>query len=190
MAAESVPTQPKPRLRERYEAEIRPALMEQFGYTNIWEVPRLVKVSVNMGVSDGKEDIKNLEQAIRELGMVIGQRAAITRAKKSVAAFGLRAGMPIGCKATLRGTRMYEFVDRLLNVCLPRIRDFRGLSPHAFDGRGSYTIGIKDHLIFPELGYDDVAKTRGMDITIVTTARTDEEAAALLRAMGLPLAAA
>ena len=190
MAAESAPSKPVPRLKGRFESEIRPTLMKQFGYTNIWEVPRLVKVSVNMGVSDGKEDIKNLEQAIRELARVIGQQAAITRSKKSVAAFGLRTGQPIGCKATLRGDRMYEFVDRLFNVCLPRIRDFRGLSPHAFDGRGSYTIGIKDHLIFPELGYDDVAKTRGMDITIVTTAKTDEEAAALLREMGLPLAAA
>jgi len=164
--------------------------MKQLGYTNLWQVPRLVKVSINMGVSDGKEDIKNLEQAVRELALVIGQKAAITRAKKSIAAFGLRTGMPIGCKATLRGDRMYEFVDRLFNIALPRIRDFRGLSPHAFDGRGSYTIGIKDHLVFPELGYDDVAKTRGMDITLVTTARTDEEAAALLREMGLPLAAA
>ncbi|MBM3472128.1 MAG: 50S ribosomal protein L5 [Armatimonadetes bacterium] len=190
MAAETPPTQPAPRLKSRYEGDIRPALMDRFGYTNIWEVPRLVKVSVNMGVSDGKEDIKNLEQAIKELAMIIGQRACIRRARKSIAAFGLRAGMAVGCKATLRGVRMYEFVDRLFNVCLPRIRDFRGLSPHAFDGRGSYTIGIKDHLIFPELGYDDVAKTRGMDITIVTTAKTDEEAAALLREMGLPLAAA
>jgi large subunit ribosomal protein L5 len=189
MAAENAPTRPAPRLKGRYESEIRPTLMKQFGYKNLWQVPRLVKVSVNMGVSDAKEDIKNLEQVIRELATIIGQRAAITRAKKSIAAFGLRAGMPVGCKATLRGDRMYEFVDRLFNVCLPRIRDFRGLSPHAFDGRGSYTIGIKDHLIFPELGYDDVAKTRGMDITIVTTAKTDEEAAALLREMGLPVAA-
>jgi len=190
MAAENPPTKAVPRLRARYETEIRPALMKQLGYTNLWQVPRLVKVSINMGVSDGKEDIKNLEQAVRELALVIGQKAAITRAKKSIAAFGLRTGMPIGCKATLRGDRMYEFVDRLFNIALPRIRDFRGLSPHAFDGRGSYTIGIKDHLVFPELGYDDVAKTRGMDITLVTTARTDEEAAALLREMGLPLAAA
>jgi large subunit ribosomal protein L5 len=190
MADENAPTTVVPRLKTRYETEIRPALMKQFGYGNLWEAPRLVKVSVNMGVSDGREDIKNVEQAVKELAMIIGQRAAITRARRSIAAFGLRTGMPVGCKATLRGTRMYEFVDRLFNVCLPRIRDFRGLSPHAFDGRGSYTIGIKDHLIFPELGYDDVAKTRGMDITIVTTARTDEEAAALLREMGLPLAGA
>jgi large subunit ribosomal protein L5 len=190
MAPETVASNPVPRLRERYEGEIVPALMERLGYTNMWQVPRLVKVSINMGVSDGKDDIKLLESAIRELSQVIGQRAAITRARKAVAAFGIREGMPIGCKATLRGDRMYEFVDRLFNIALPRIRDFRGLSPHAFDGRGSYSIGIQDHLIFPELGYDDVEKTRGLDITIVTTAKTDEEAAALLREMGLPLAAA
>lgn len=188
MAAEATTSRPEPRLKQRFEAEIAPALMKQFGYKNLWQVPRLVKVCVNMGVSEGKDDVKVLDAAIRELAQTIGQRAAITRAKKAVAAFGIREGQPIGCKATVRGTRMYEFVDRLFSVVLPRIRDFRGLSPNAFDGRGSYSIGIQDHLIFPELGYDDVEKTRGMDITIVTTAKTDEEASALLREMGLPVA--
>jgi large subunit ribosomal protein L5 len=164
--------------------------MKQFGYHNVWQVPRVVKVCVNMGVSEGKEDIKVLEAAMRELAQVVGQKPALTRAKKSIAAFALREGQPIGCRVTVRGDRMYEFLDRLLNVALPRIRDFRGLPPRAFDGRGSYSIGIREHLIFPELGYDDVAKVRGMDITICTSAKTDEEAAALLRHMGLPLAAA
>ncbi len=190
MAAESVPTREKPRLRERYESEIRPNLMKQFGYRNIWEAPRVVKVCVNLGVSEGKEDVKTLEAAMREASMIVGQKPAMTRARKAIASFGLRKGMPIGCKATIRGDRMYEFLDRLFSTALPRIRDFRGLSPHAFDGRGSYSIGIREHLIFPELGYDDVEKVRGLDITIVTTARTDEEAAALLRELGLPLAAA
>jgi len=188
MAAEAPPTRMKPRLRERYETDIVPALMKQFDYSNVWQVPRVVKVCVNMGVGEGKEDIKALEAAMRELTMVVGQKPAMTRAKRSIAAFGLRAGMPIGCRVTIRGDRMYEFLDRLFSVALPRIRDFRGLPGRAFDGRGSYSIGIREQLIFPELGYDDVAKVRGMDITIVTTAETDEEAAALLRLMGLPLA--
>ncbi len=190
MAAESAPTREKPRLRGRYESEVRPNLMKQFGYTNIWEVPRAVKVCVNLGVSEGKEDVKTLDAAMGEAAMIIGQKPAMTRAKKAIAAFGLRKGMPIGCRATLRGDRMYEFLDRLFSTALPRIRDFRGLSPHSFDGRGSYSIGIREHLIFPELGYDDVERVRGLDITIVTTARTDEEAAALLKELGLPLAAA
>jgi large subunit ribosomal protein L5 len=190
MAAESAPTQEKPRLRERYESEVRPGLMKQFGYTNIWEVPRVVKVCINLGVGEAKEDVKTLEAAIAEASMIVGQRPSITRARRSIASFGVRKGMPIGCRATLRGNRMYEFLDRLFSTALPRIRDFRGLSPHAFDGRGSYSIGIREHLIFPELGYDDVEKVRGLDITIVTTAETDEEAAALLRELGLPLAAA
>jgi large subunit ribosomal protein L5 len=164
--------------------------MKQFGYTNIWEVPRAVKVCINLGVGEAKEDVKTLEAAIAEASMIVGQRPSITRARRSIASFGVRKGMPIGCRATLRGNRMYEFLDRLFSTALPRIRDFRGLSPHAFDGRGSYSIGIREHLIFPELGYDDVEKVRGLDITIVTTAETDEEAAALLRELGLPLAAA
>jgi large subunit ribosomal protein L5 len=163
--------------------------MKQFGYTNIWEVPRLVKVCINLGVSEGKEDVKSLEAAMREASVIAGQKLAMTRARKAIAAFGLRQGMPIGCRATIRGDRMYEFVDRLFSTALPRIRDFRGLSPRSFDGRGNYSIGIREHLIFPELGYDDVERVRGFDITIVTTAKSDEEAAALLRAFGLPLAA-
>jgi large subunit ribosomal protein L5 len=190
MATEAAPTQVKPRLRERYESEIAPALMKQFDYTNIWQVPRVVKVCLNMGVSDGREDIKALEAASRELSMIVGQRPAITRATRSIAAFGLRQGMPIGCRVTLRGDRMYEFLDRLFNAVLPRIRDFRGLPTRSFDGRGSYSLGIREQLVFPELGYDDIGKVRGMDITIVTTAGSDEEAAALLRQMGLPLASA
>lgn len=190
MAADSAPTKSKPRLRERYESEIRPNLMKQFGRSNIWEVPRVVKVCVNLGVSEGKEDVKALDAAMREASMIVGQKLAVTRAKKAIAAFGLRKGLPIGCRATIRGDRMYEFIDRLFSTALPRIRDFRGLSPHAFDGRGNYSIGIREHLIFPELGYDDVERVRGLDITIVTTAKTDEEAAALLRECGLPLAGA
>jgi len=178
------------RLKQRYEEVIRPQLIEQFGYTNMWQAPRLWKVSVNMGVSGAAQDRKLLDAAVNELAQICGQRPTMTFAKRSVATFGIREEQAIGCRATLRGIRMYEFVDRLFSVALPRIRDFRGLSRRAFDGRGNYSIGIREHLIFPELGYDDVARIRGMDITIVTTASTDEEAAALLSAMGLPLAAA
>ncbi len=190
MAAEASVTDMKPRLRQRYETEIVPALMKQFEYTNVWQVPRVVKVCLNMGVGEGKEDIKVLEAAMKELAMIAGQKPALTRAKKSIAAFGLREGQPIGCRVTIRGDRMYEFLDRLFNVALPRIRDFRGLPARSFDGRGSYSIGVREHLIFPELGYDDVSKVRGLDITIVTNAGTDEEASGLLRLMGLPLAPA
>jgi len=178
----------KPRLKALYEDEIIGVLMERFGYTNIWQAPRLRKVSVNMSVSEGSSDIDALEAATRELSLITGQWPAVTRAKHSIAAFGIREGQPIGCRVTLRGDRMYEFVDRLFNVALARIRDFRGLSPDSFDGRGNYTIGIDDELIFPELKYDDVAKVRGMDMTTVTTAETDEEAAELLRLLGMPLA--
>ena len=176
-----------PRLKELYEKEVRPALMKRFGYKNIWQVPRIVKVCINMGVGEAKQDYQTLENAIREVSLIIGQRPCITRAKKSVSAFGIRKGMPIGLKATLRGDRAWDFLDKLFNIALPRIRDFRGLPRDAFDGRGNYTIGITDHLIFPELGYDDVEKQRGMDITIVTTAETDEEAMALLEMLGMPL---
>ena len=179
-----------PRLKERYSEQIVPSLMEQFGYNNIFEVPQLVKVSVNMGVGEATGNFDTLENAVEELAKIIGQRPCITRAKRSIAAFSVRQGNPIGCRATLRGARMWEFVDRLFNATLPRIRDFRGLPRSSFDGRGNYTIGINDHLIFPELGYDDVEKIRGLSITIVTTARSDEEAAALLEALGLPLQAA
>jgi len=164
--------------------------MERFGYGNIYEAPRLVKICVNMGLSDAKsgaDAAQTLEHAVRELSQILGQRPAVTRAKKSVSQFGLRTGMTIGCRATLRGARAWEFVDRLFNVALPRIRDFRGLAREAFDGRGNYSLGITDHLIFPELGYDDVQKQRGMDITVVTTAKSDEEGLAFLEALGLPL---
>ncbi len=181
-------TRTKPRLKTLYEEELIPALMERFGYSNSWEAPRLRKVSVNMSVAEAGNDIDTLDAAVRELSLITGQWPAITRARRSIATFGIREAQPIGCRVTLRGDRMYEFVDRLFNIALARIRDFRGLSPDSFDGRGNYTIGIDDELIFPELNYDDVSKVRGMDITIVTTADTDEEAAELLTAMGIPLA--
>jgi large subunit ribosomal protein L5 len=177
-----------PRLKERYQREVRPALMERFGYRNIWQVPRLVKVCISMGIGRAKEDYQTLENAVREVALILGQRPCITRAKKSIAGFGVRKGMPVGLRATLRGARMWEFLDKLFNLALPRIRDFRGLPRDGFDGRGNYNLGITDHLIFPELSYDDVERQRGMDITIVTTARSDEEAMALLEALGLPLA--
>lgn len=177
-----------PRLKKRYEEEVRPALMERFGYDNVMRAPRLVKVCINMGVGKAKEDFQTLENAVREVAMIVGQRPSITRAKKSISAFGVRKGMPVGLRVTLRGKRMWEFLDRLFNLALPRIRDFRGLSRDGFDGRGNYTFGVSDHLIFPELTYDDVERQRGMDITIVTTAPTDEEAMALLEALGMPLA--
>ncbi len=179
-----------PRLRQRYENEVLPELMKRFGYKNRWQVPRVQKVCVNMGVSEGTEDSNLVETAAQELARIVGQKPAIRRARKSIAAFKLRQGTPVGCVATLRGRRMYEFLDRLFNVALPRIRDFRGLQPRSFDGRGNYSLGITEHLIFPELGYDDVERVRGMDVTIVTTAKTDEEAAEFLRLMGLPLAEA
>ncbi len=177
-----------PRLKERFEEEILPALMERFGYENVWQVPRLRKVSLNMSVPEADTDIDALEAAREELGLIAGQAPAVTRAKKSISNFGIRQGQPIGIRVTLRGARMWEFVDRLFSVALPRIRDFRGLSPDAFDGRGNYSLGITDELIFPELSYDDVESARGLDIAIVTTAETDEEARELLTALGLPLA--
>ena len=176
-----------PRLKERYEQEVRPALIERFGYTNVWQAPRVLKVSVNMGVEGAKESFDSLESAMKELAMITGQRPAITRARKSVASFGIRAGQAIGCRVTLRKARMWEFLDRLLNVAMPRIRDFRGLSANSFDGRGNYSVGLTDQLVFPELGYDDIEQARGMDIAIVTSATTDEEARALLELLGLPL---
>lgn len=176
-----------PRLKERYSDQIRPRLIEEFSYRNMWEAPHLVKVCVNMGVSEATDRFETLENAMDELVIITGQRPCVTRAKKSIAAFGVRRGQAIGCRVTLRGARMWEFLDRLFNVALPRIRDFRGLPRNSFDGRGNYTIGINDHLIFPELSYDEVEKTRGLSITIVTTAETDEEAAAFLEGMGLPL---
>ena len=177
-------------LKEKYHAEVRPALMEHFSYKNILEVPRLEKVVINMGIGEGKENPKFLEAAAKELALIAGQKPVITKAKKSVASFKLREGMSIGCKVTLRGERMYDFVSKLINVALPRVRDFRGVSPKAFDGRGNYTLGLKEQIIFPEINYDQVERMQGMDITIVTNAKTDEEAKELLRKMGMPFKAA
>ncbi len=163
-----------------------PALMKRFGYRNVLQVPRLEKVVINMGLGEAVANVKIIDNAVEELAAISGQRPIITRAKKSEASFKLRAGMPIGCKVTLRGDRMYEFLDRFLNIALPRIRDFRGVSPHSFDGRGNYALGVKEQLIFPEVKYDKVDMVRGMDICIQTTARNDEEAKALLEHVGFP----
>lgn len=173
-------------LKQKYNEEVRPALMKRFSYSNILEVPRLEKVVVNMGVGEGKENPKLLEAALRDLSLITGQRPVVTKAKKSVASFKVREGMSIGCKVTLRGIRMYDFVNKLINVTLPRVRDFRGISPRSFDGRGNYSLGLREQIIFPEIVYDQVEKIQGMDITIVTTAKTDEEALELLRALGMP----
>ena len=176
-----------PRLKEKYQNEVVPALEQKFGYANIMEVPKVHKVVVSMGVSDAVQDPKALDSAANDMALISGQKPIITRAKKSIAAFKLRAGVPIGCKVTLRGARMYYFLDKLFNAALPRIRDFRGVSGDSFDGRGNYTLGLKEQLVFPEIEYDKVDKIRGMDITIVTSARTDEEGLELLRLMGLPV---
>jgi large subunit ribosomal protein L5 len=173
-------------LRERYKAEVVPALMKQFGYRNVMQVPKVEKVVVNMGIGDAVSNPKALENAVGELAMITGQHPVVTKAKKSIANFKVRAGMKIGCMVTLRGERMYSFLDRLFNVTLPRVRDFRGLGSKAFDGRGNYTLGLKEQLIFPEVDYEKVEKIRGMDVVIVTTARTDEEGHGLLAALGLP----
>ncbi len=174
------------RLKARYREEIRPKLMAERGYTNLHQVPRLEKVVVNMGVGDSLKDGRMLEAAVDDLTTITGQKPVVTKAKKSIAGFKLRQGQAIGVKVTLRGDRMWEFVDRLMSIALPRIRDFRGLNPRAFDGRGNYTIGLTEQLVFPEIDYDKVAKVRGMDITIVTTAKDDDEGRALLVALGLP----
>lgn len=174
------------RLREHYRKEVIPLLSKKFGYKNPWEAPRLEKIVINMGVGDAIQNPKLLDAALADLTMIAGQRPVITRAKKSISNFRLRAGMAIGCKVTLRGERMYEFWDRFVNVAIPRIRDFRGLLVKSFDGRGNYTLGIKEQVIFPEINFDKVEKLRGMDITIATTARTDEEALELLGALGMP----
>ena len=176
------------RLKEKYQNEIVDALMKKFGYKNIMEVPKLDKVVINMGVGEAKENAKLLEAAVKDMETITGQKAVLTRAKNSVANFKIREGMPIGCKVTLRGEKMYEFVDRLINLSLPRVRDFRGVNPNAFDGRGNYALGIKEQLIFPEIEYDKIDKVRGMDINFVTTAKTDEEARELLSLMGAPFA--
>jgi large subunit ribosomal protein L5 len=175
-----------PRLKERYRSEIAPALMKDFDYTNPMAVPKLEKIVLNMGLGDAHSNPKSLEAARNELAIVSGQQSVVTRAKKSIAAFKLREGMQIGAMVTLRGDRMYEFLDRLLNAVLPRIRDFRGVSPDSFDGRGNYTLGVREQLIFPEIDFAKVDKVRGMNISIVTTAKTDEEGRALLRHFGMP----
>lgn len=178
------------RMKDKYLKEVVPALMERFGYTNVNQVPKIEKIVMNMGVGEATGDAKALDSAVGDMTQIVGQKPVITRAKKSIAAFKLRAGVAIGAKVTLRGDRMYEFVDKLFHVALPRIRDFRGVSTRAFDGRGNYTLGIRDQLIFPEINYDKIDKLRGMDIVIVTTARSDEEARELLRLMGMPFRAA
>jgi large subunit ribosomal protein L5 len=174
------------RLKERYESEVRPSLKEQFEFSSIMQAPCIEKITVNMGVGEAKTNAKALDSAVEELTTITGQRAQITRAKKSIAGFKIREGMPIGAKVTLRGVRMYEFLDRLVSIALPRIRDFRGLSPRSFDGRGNYSIGIREQIIFPEINYDDVQEVRGLDVVITTSAKTDEEGLALLRGLGLP----
>ena len=176
------------RLKEQYQNEIVDALIKKFGYKNIMEVPKLDKVVINMGVGEAKDNAKLLDAAIADMEKITGQKAVICKAKKSVANFKLREGMNIGCKVTLRGEKMYEFVDRLINLALPRVRDFRGVNPNAFDGRGNYALGIKEQFIFPEIEYDKIDKTRGMDIIFVTTANTDEEARELLRLFNMPFA--
>lgn len=175
-----------PRLKKLYHEIIVPEMMKKFGYKNVMQVPRLVKIVVNMGVGQATQDPKLLEMAMKELAKITGQQPVIRRARKSISNFKLRAGMAIGCKVTLRRERMYEFFDRLINAAIPRIRDFRGLSDKSFDGRGNYTLGIKEHIIFPEINVDEVERIFGMDITIVTTAKTDEEAYELLRLFGMP----
>lgn len=177
-----------PRLKEKYENEVVPALMKKFNYKSVMQVPRLEKVVINMGISDAKENPKAIESACNDIAVITGQKPVVTKAKKSIASFKIRKGMPIGAKVTLRGVRMYDFLDKLFNVALPRVRDFKGVSPDAFDGRGNYTLGIKEQLIFPEIDYDKIDKIRGMDITIVTTAKTDEEARELLQNLGMPFA--
>jgi large subunit ribosomal protein L5 len=175
-----------PRLREQFDREIRGKLTEQFGYANVMQVPRLDKVVLNMGIGEAVNDRKKVESAAADLALIAGQKAVITQSRKSIATFKLRENQPIGCKVTLRKARMYEFVDRLINIALPRVRDFRGLNPKSFDGRGNYTLGLKEHIIFPEIDYDKAADIWGMDITVCTSAETDDEARALLTAFNFP----
>ncbi|MCD8153802.1 MAG: 50S ribosomal protein L5 [Clostridiales bacterium] len=176
------------RLKDIYKNEIVDAMVKKFGYKNIMEVPKLDKIVVNMGVGEAKENVKLLDSAMADMQLITGQKPVSTKAKKSVANFKIREGMPIGCKVTLRGEKMYEFADRLINLALPRVRDFRGVNPNAFDGRGNYALGIKEQLIFPEVEYDKIDKVRGMDVIFVTTAKTDEEARELLRLFNMPFA--
>jgi large subunit ribosomal protein L5 len=189
VAAAPTPETYVPRLKQRYESEIRSRLKEELGLSTVMEVPRVAKITLNMGVGEAKTDAKALDAAIDELTVISGQRAQVRRAKKSIASFKLREGMAVGAKVTLRGDRMYEFLDRLTSIALPRIRDFRGLDPGAFDGRGNYSIGIREQIIFPEIDYDKVPSIRGLDVAITTTAKTDEHGRALLGAFGMPFAA-
>jgi large subunit ribosomal protein L5 len=177
-----------PRLKQRYNEELRESLKEQFGLESIMQVPRITKITLNMGVGEAKTDAKVLDAAMDELTIIAGQRAQLRRARKSVAQFKIREGMPIGARVTLRGDRMWEFLDRLISIALPRIRDFRGLSPSSFDGRGNYSLGLREQIIFPEIDYDQIKEIRGLDVAITTTAETDEQAEALLRGLGFPLA--
>lgn len=174
------------RLKETYQNEIVPAMQKKFGYKNVMQIPKLDKIVINMGVGEAKENAKALESAVKDMDIIAGQKPVITKAKKSIANFKIREGLAIGCKVTLRGSKMYEFADRLINLSLPRVRDFRGVNPNAFDGRGNYALGIKEQLIFPEIEYDKVDKVRGMDVIFVTTAKSDEEARELLTLFGMP----
>jgi large subunit ribosomal protein L5 len=179
-----------PRLKQRYNDELRTSLKEQLQLESIMQVPRITKITLNMGVGEGKTDSKQIDSALEELTTIAGQRAQVRRARKSIAQFKIREGMPIGVKVTLRGDRMWEFLDRLVSIALPRIRDFRGLSPRSFDGRGNYSLGVREQIIFPEIDYDSINQVRGLDVTITTTAENDEQAEALLRGLGMPFAAA
>jgi large subunit ribosomal protein L5 len=183
-----VSTNGTPRLKERYEVELREQLKEQLGFSSIMRVPRVTKVTLNMGVGEAKNEAKLLDSAVEELTTIAGQRAQVRRARKSIASFKIRDGMPIGARVTLRGDRMWEFLDRLISIALPRIRDFRGLSPRSFDGRGNFSIGIREQIIFPEIDYDSIGAVRGLDVAITTSAQTDEEGLALLRGLGMPFA--
>jgi large subunit ribosomal protein L5 len=178
-----------PRLKVLYEQELRPQLKDELGVSSVMDVPNIEKITLNMGVGEAKTDAKQLDSALDELTIIAGQRAQVRRARKSIAQFKIREGMPIGAKVTLRGARMYEFLDGLIAIALPRIRDFRGLSPRAFDGRGNYSLGIREQIIFPEINYDDIQQVRGLDVAITTSAKTDEQALALLRGLGMPFAA-
>jgi large subunit ribosomal protein L5 len=175
-----------PRLKDKYRTDIVPAMREQFGYSNVMQVPRVIKVTLNMGIGEGTHDAKAMEEAAVQMGQIAGQKAQIRRASKSVANFKLRTGMPVGLRVTLRGDRMYEMLDRLMSIALPRIRDFRGVAPGAFDGRGNYNLGVKEQIIFPEIDYDKIDRIRGLDIAITTTAKSDDEGRALLKLLGMP----
>ena len=179
---------PPARLKQRYLDEVRPQLMERFGYSTVMQAPKIEKITLNMGVGEAKTNAKALDDAAEQLALIAGQRPVITRAKKSIAGFKIREGMPIGCKVTIRGDRMYEFLDRLLAIALPRIRDFRGINANAFDGRGNFSMGVREQIIFPEINYDDIQEVRGLTVTITTSAPTDDQARELLRALGMPFA--